>query len=70
MSDSKKKLPPIDFKKDIEEHEAYSDSTKLEFKKCNHKEAKPVPGGLRCPCGAGWQGPRIRELQRLLSEQS
>jgi len=55
------------FKEEIkEEHEALktvSESKEVSSTKCNHKGlVKAVPGGLRCQCGAGWQGARLNVL--------
>lgn len=55
------------FKDEItEEHKAFK--THQEVKevsgvKCDHKgKIKAVPGGLRCSCGAGWQGAQLNVL--------
>ena len=55
------------FKEEVqEEHEAFktiSESKELPSTQCNHKGlVKAVPGGLRCQCGAGWQGSRLNVL--------
>jgi hypothetical protein len=55
------------FKEEVEEeHKAFktvSESKELPSTKCDHKgKVKAVLGGLRCQCGAGWQGARLNVL--------
>lgn len=49
-----------------EEHKAFktvSESKELPDAKCTHfGKVKAVKGGLRCQCGAGWQGSQINVL--------
>lgn len=59
------KLPPIDFKED-EPYQPRSETTEVNFKKCDHKKAKIVHGELRCSCGAGWRGPGIAKLLQIM----
>lgn len=66
------KLPPLDFREDVNKYEAFSESKEVEFTKCPHKETKIVDGTLKCKCGAGWSDSvlNLLELQRLLSDRS
>ena len=55
------------FKDEIqEEHKAFkthSEQAEVSSTKCDHKsKVKAVPGGLRCACGAGWQGSQLNVL--------
>jgi hypothetical protein len=56
-----------DKKEEIEEEhkkfETHLEQTELSSVKCDHKgKVKAVPGGLRCQCGAGWQGSQLNVL--------
>ena len=55
------------FKEEIEEehkvYETHLENQELSTTKCNHKgKVQVIPGGLRCQCGAGWQGARLNTL--------
>lgn len=55
------------FKKEIQdEHEMFETHTEqkeVTSIQCNHKgKVKAVPGGIRCVCGAGWQGSQLNVL--------
>lgn len=63
------KLPPLDLKEEVEKYEAFTEKKELNFTKCDHKEVKFVGDGLRCVCGAGWQGERLNELFELLTKK-
>lgn len=65
------KLPPLDFREDVNKYEAFSESKEVEFTKCPHKETKIVDGTLKCKCGCGWSGVTrdLLLLQKLLSER-
>lgn len=64
----RKKLPPLDFSQEVEEYEAHEERRDVTLKRCDHSRAKVVNGELRCPCGAGWSGPRLAELQEKLAK--
>jgi hypothetical protein len=60
-------LKPLNFQKEQKKYEAFSEERELSFARCPHKQAKMVGNELRCPCGASWTGPRIRELKKILT---
>ena len=64
-------LPDIDFKEDKEKYQAFEVVTDLSFKGCKHKdvELNDTRTELKCKCGAGFFGPRLQELQVLLTSQ-
>jgi hypothetical protein len=55
----------------VEEHktfETYLEQKEIPTDRCNHKgKIKAVPGGLRCQCGAGWQGKDLHILLKLFN---
>lgn len=51
---------------DVEKYEARAESKEISFKKCNHKSLVKTPGGIRCKCGAGFTGPGLDRLEKLL----
>ena len=59
---SKTPLPPISDESFDGEHQ----STTVVFNKCTHSKVYFQDGVLKCPCGAGWQGPGLNELYKLL----
>lgn len=61
------KLPPLPSDLD-KEYEAVKETTELKFPKCRHKEVRVLENELRCKCGAGWSGPNIDQLYRLMKE--
>lgn len=66
-SEQTKKLPPLNLQEDNEKYKAFSESKKIEFVKCNHKNIKFVNGELRCSCGVVYTGQRLGELYKLLT---
>jgi hypothetical protein len=61
------KLPPLDLDED-KQYDPYCETTKIDLKRCKHKDTKIINGQLRCKCGVGWSGFRLQELQELLSK--
>jgi hypothetical protein len=52
------------FKEEIaEDHTAFKthqEQKEVVSTQCDHKgKVKAIPGGLRCTCGAGWQGGQL-----------
>lgn len=60
-----KPLPPLD----KEAFDGEKERIELNFKRCFHKSVDIVNNELRCTCGAGWSGPNIAHLYKLLKEQ-
>lgn len=56
------KLPPINFKEDIEKYEARQEVLELSSQRCMHREVRVEGTQLVCKCGAAWSGPRLIEL--------
>jgi len=55
----------------VEEHktmETHLEQKELTSDHCNHRgKVKAIPGGLRCQCGAGWQGKNLDILLNLIN---
>lgn len=49
-----------------EEGKPPGSATDIKFAVCSHKKARIIDDTLVCPCGAFWQGPRIKELEKQL----
>lgn len=47
---------------DVEKFDAKSFKTEVNFKKCDHSQAKFVNGEIRCVCGAAWRGSNLAVL--------
>lgn len=64
------KLPPLNFKDEVNKYEAFQETKEVEFVACPHKETKIVNGTLKCKCGAGWSSSidNLLHLQKLLQE--
>ena len=60
------KLPPIDTSEDVEKYEAFEEIRQVNFKGCSHRNVEIKDGKAICTCGAGWEGPRLNELIKLL----
>lgn len=62
-------LPPLDHKEDIEKYEALHEKKEIVFSGCKHPQITfdKDKHELRCICGVAFTGPRLHELERLLS---
>ena len=56
-------------KEDVEKYQAKGFKTEVNFKKCDHKQAKIVGQEIRCSCGAAWKGSNLIKLFNLLTKQ-
>jgi hypothetical protein len=54
---------------DVEKFEAKSFKTDVNFKKCDHSQAKFINGEIRCVCGAAWRGPNLAVLLENLTKK-
>lgn len=59
-------LPPLPEEAFDGEHQ----SAALTNTRCSHSSVKIQDGVLVCTCGAGWSGPNILELYRLLTRRT
>lgn len=62
-------LPPLDTTEDVEKYDALAESKEIDHNVCKHVNARMVGQELRCPCGAGWTGPRLHELLQILQKR-
>ena len=58
-----------DAEKEVKDFEARSESKKIKFKKCDHRQAKMDGNFLRCACGAAWSGAGMHKLIKAIKEQ-
>lgn len=65
------KLPPLDFRGEVKDYEAYEEKKSIDFPKCSHKNIKIKEGWLRCQCGVGYTGTmsQMIELQKAFNSQ-
>jgi hypothetical protein len=56
--------PPNDeIVEENKKYDAHSEEKEVPMYKCDHKgKLSFVPGGLRCKCGAGWQGSQLKQV--------
>jgi hypothetical protein len=62
----------VDKKEQIEEEhktfETHLEQKELPTVHCDHKgKVQAIPGGLKCQCGAGWQGKDLHILLKLFN---
>lgn len=73
------KPPSVDWSKtlvdkldqEIQDFDAYTETTKLNDRKCKHSNVKKINATtVQCSCGAGWQGHDIDKLLMALKHQT
>lgn len=64
-----KKLPPIDFKEEVDNFKAYQENTDVKLNKCSHENIKVENGEIRCACGSAWSGPGIERLYQAMKNR-
>lgn len=52
---------------EVKDFDAHTETTKVNLKHCNHKNAKMIGNQLRCSCGACYEGPGLAKLLELLN---
>lgn len=63
------KLPDLDLAEEVENYQAFQETTEVEIDECPHLDIEVRQNTLRCRCGAGWSGPNIQALYKALRRE-